>query len=1258
MMGEVAINSTRYCVISYYNMYVPKQPFSGNGGNVSFQIMFEEGKTNQISVYYHTMRGGYATGRSATIGAKTPDMTIQTAYNLIGSVYDGLRLTYFLGPGSDPLNQDTDGDGLSDYAEYTGPIKTDPVNCDTDGDGLTDLEEAILGTDPLDADTDGDGLLDEWENRNGLNPLVPESDMMMETDMDGDGLTLAQEAAFGTNPHHIDTDGDGLADGEEVFTVCIGKGDTPWMDVSGGTNLFFGASGTALDSGNRAATLPFSFTAGGLEFSHLSANVNGLVGLYGEDGRILSSSSDGNYDLRERNAIDFSRVQLAIAAFWDDLKLYPAELDSAIVLADVQTNGQRFCVVEYRNMGFTGSSSPSVSNLVSFQIAFAEGVSNRITVCFKDAEGNGDGRSATLGAQTIRQYAQYSYIKAVVSNGLDLVYMLGYGTDPLKADTDGDGLTDGDEVDRKSDPLNPDTDGDGLTDGEEIAIGSDPLLSDTDGDTLPDAWEAKYGWPVSIYNDPLDDPDDDGLNNAQEAALGTDPCRPDTDVDNLDDSEEVSFAQIAYNGLNSFDTSEGISLFEAVSVNYLTGGTTNVALPFPVIFDGLSMTSMSVNLNGMLELFGPEQSNFVSRVGNYSNRDLTKDGLDYYGSGLVVAGLWDNLYVYRASDSSITLADIQTNGNRYCVVDYRNMRVSSTATNHMASFQIVFTEGLPDRVSVFYQTVTGNGDGRSATLGIISSGHTIQYAYNTNSITSGLVLTYRLGTDTNPLLADTDGDELSDYDEVYLWQTDPTSPDTDGDLWLDGFEAQHHDPETGAFHPLVYDAWDDDPDGDGLTNIMEFDLQTNPAKYDTDNDERPDGVEAGQASDPRNPANAESQPSALVHIYFGDKSASHSEKYKLIVTPISGDTRSEMTRVNREFGEPEYFNVRLVLGARYRIELVHDSTNMNGEPDCDYTLTVSNALIACVSDGNQKGSGIVAPGVFLVAEDPDQLLGTYETMYDNTPFAGEGKHAVLSLHSVNLTPEELFGCPRCLESTLISLTNSYIQGGVIWDIQPRIPDGASLLEAGRSVFLQPGLVGTNYFVTATSVALPDCVATSKVTVCVPGNIVVTGDFYDEEIMPGECHKNIFHSFYPSPAGYDMGQHFCFVQYVKGYMTRPDGSYIQIQMYGQSEYEDINFIKFVVDSFDDDDPAYYGRPGHEAGPNVNQFHVWDAPQPGDFRAGVVCDLQFKTGVYCIKSVPDTGASVNVGVGVPFDENVWYYQFSITTNAMGEKCFIYP
>ncbi len=67
------------------------------------------------------------------------------------------------------------------------------VSDDPDGDGLSNDQEAALGTEPLRADTDGDGLADGDEvNVYHTNPLRKDSD--------GDGMNDDKEIACGTNP--------------------------------------------------------------------------------------------------------------------------------------------------------------------------------------------------------------------------------------------------------------------------------------------------------------------------------------------------------------------------------------------------------------------------------------------------------------------------------------------------------------------------------------------------------------------------------------------------------------------------------------------------------------------------------------------------------------------------------------------------------------------------------------------------------------------------------------------------------------------------------------------------------------------------------------------------------------------------------------------------------------------------------------------------------------------------------------------------
>jgi lysophospholipase L1-like esterase len=73
------------------------------------------------------------------------------------------------------------------------------------------------------------------------------------------------------------------------------------------------------------------------------------------------------------------------------------------------------------------------------------------------------------------------------------------GTDPLLADTDGDGLVDGSDgfVSIGAIPGGVDINGDGFIDGEEL-YATDPLLADSDGDHLDDGLE------VANSSDPLD----------------------------------------------------------------------------------------------------------------------------------------------------------------------------------------------------------------------------------------------------------------------------------------------------------------------------------------------------------------------------------------------------------------------------------------------------------------------------------------------------------------------------------------------------------------------------------------------------------------------------------------------------------------------------------------------------------------------------------------------------------------------------------
>ena len=113
---------------------------------------------------------------------------------------------------SNPLEPDSDFDGIYDYYEYLN--STNPLESDTDNDGLTDFEEIhIFQTDPTDPDCDDDGLLDGKEFEIGTK--------FDNSDTDGDGIIDGDEYKgwdnFHTDPLCKDTDHDFLTDSSETI---------------------------------------------------------------------------------------------------------------------------------------------------------------------------------------------------------------------------------------------------------------------------------------------------------------------------------------------------------------------------------------------------------------------------------------------------------------------------------------------------------------------------------------------------------------------------------------------------------------------------------------------------------------------------------------------------------------------------------------------------------------------------------------------------------------------------------------------------------------------------------------------------------------------------------------------------------------------------------------------------------------------------------------------------------------------------------
>jgi hypothetical protein len=77
---------------------------------------------------------------------------------------------------------------------------------------------------------------------------------------------------------------------------------------------------------------------------------------------------------------------------------------------------------------------------------------------------------------------------------------------------------------------------------------------------------------------------------------------------------------------------------------------------------------------------------------------------------------------------------------------------------------------------------------------------------------------------TSDLSADSDGDGLGDYDEVFTHSTNPAVADSDGDGMPDGWEVQH------GLDPLNASDATGDPDEDGTGNLEEYLQGRNPTK--------------------------------------------------------------------------------------------------------------------------------------------------------------------------------------------------------------------------------------------------------------------------------------------------------------------------------------------------------------------------------------------------------------------------------------------
>lgn len=153
-------------------------------------------------------------------------------------------------------------------------------------------------------------------------------------------------------------------------------------------------------------------------------------------------------------------------------------------------------------------------------------------------------------------------------------------------------------------------------------------------------------------------------------------------------------------------------------------------------------------------------------------------------------------------------SECHTNGPAYIT---NTIVVYATNTGWTVQFDV---QGSNSPVDIFVVTyLSGNSITNSSWTWLERGPTCSTYQYTNQPAAQSF---YVLGT-----LQDSDGDGLTDAYEKLVSKTDPNNADTDGDGMPDGWEVNH------GLNPLVNDA-SDDPDGDWLTNLQEYQAGSNP----------------------------------------------------------------------------------------------------------------------------------------------------------------------------------------------------------------------------------------------------------------------------------------------------------------------------------------------------------------------------------------------------------------------------------------------